>query len=148
VNDTARVLIDWAEKAIHDEEGHSLGRPTIQGRNPSRRRRHIASLIEVVRRRALEPIPLEEVEVELSSTPTGLGLAGLRCSGLMSASKRCSSGRLATSIARLTLILPFAGRDQTSGAALTALAASAMVSISTPDSCRAERSRVSSRPGN
>ena len=59
-----------AAKAILDRH---LGRPAIQADLTVRGGAsdgHLAALVATARRRALEPIVLEDVEVELSSTPT------------------------------------------------------------------------------
>jgi hypothetical protein len=60
--EAARVILD-----------RHLGRPAIQADISLHRAEaddHLAALIEVARRRAWETIPLEDVEVELSSTPS------------------------------------------------------------------------------
>jgi len=59
-----------AAKAILDRH---LGRPAIQADISLHRGiadDHLAALIEMARRRALEPIMLEDVEVEISTTST------------------------------------------------------------------------------
>jgi hypothetical protein len=59
-----------AAKAILDRH---LGRPAIQadiGLHRDVADGHLAALLEVARRRALEPIMLEDVEVEVSNTTT------------------------------------------------------------------------------
>jgi hypothetical protein len=65
-----RVSLE-AAKTILDRH---LGRPAIQADINLHRREgddHIAALLEVARRRAREPITLEDVEVEISpSTPS------------------------------------------------------------------------------
>jgi hypothetical protein len=68
-SDDERVRLE-AAKAILDRH---LGRPAIQADLTVRGGAsdgHLAALVATARRRALEPIVLEDVEVELSSTPT------------------------------------------------------------------------------
>jgi hypothetical protein len=66
-SDDERVRLE-AAKTILDRD---LGRPAIQADISLRRAEtdgHLAALIEAARRRALEPIMLEDVEVEVMAT--------------------------------------------------------------------------------
>ena len=73
-----RELLDSADERLRLEAAKAildrhLGRPAIQTDISLRRPEadgHLAALIEVARRRALEPIMLEDVEVEISTTTT------------------------------------------------------------------------------
>src|ERR1700757_5309317 len=70
-------LLDSADERVRLEAAKTildrhLGKPAIQADISLRRAEadsHIAALLEVARRRALEPILLEDVEVELTTDP-------------------------------------------------------------------------------
>jgi hypothetical protein len=67
-SDDERVCLE-AARTILDRH---LGRPAIQADISLHRGEaegHLAALLKVARRRALEPIMLEDVEVEISTTP-------------------------------------------------------------------------------
>jgi hypothetical protein len=71
-------LLDSADERVRLEAAKTildrhLGRPAIQADISLHRRvadGHLAALIETARRRSLEPIVLEDVEVEMSTTTT------------------------------------------------------------------------------
>jgi len=68
-SDDERVRLE-AARTILDRH---LGRPAIQADISLRHGvddSHIAALIEVARQRAMEPIVLEDVEIEMSAMPT------------------------------------------------------------------------------
>jgi hypothetical protein len=57
----AKTILDRHLVRLAIQADISLSRGVADG--------HLAALIEVARRRALEPIVLEDVEVEISTTP-------------------------------------------------------------------------------
>jgi hypothetical protein len=71
-------LLDSGDERIQLEAARAildryLGRPAIQADinlNPNAADNHLAALVEMARRRALEPIMLEDVEVETTATST------------------------------------------------------------------------------
>ena len=71
-------LLDSGDERIQLEAARAildryLGRPAIQADinlNPNAADNHLAALVEMARRRALEPIMLEDVEVEATATST------------------------------------------------------------------------------
>jgi hypothetical protein len=75
--DCLAELLDSGDERVRLEAARTildrhLGRPAIQADISLHRAEadgHIAALLEVARRRALEPIMLEDVEVEISPTP-------------------------------------------------------------------------------